>query len=105
MEGSLLGSKVLTRIKDLFPTKLIFTIMSGEYGEEEGGGGSLVGYNQTLGIGGGVGEESDWILMVDGREGEGVKRKEFLGTIKKIKNIHTFDKFNFLALLSNMSIK
>ena len=75
MEGSLLGSRVVKEIKDLFPNKLIFTIMSGEFGEEEGGGGSLVGYNQTLGIGGGVGEESDWILMVDGREGEGVNSK------------------------------
>ena len=57
--------------------------MTGEFGEV-GGGGSLVGYNHTLAIGGGIGEESDWILMADGREGEGetVKRKKFLGKNK-----------------------
>lgn len=71
MEGSLLGSRFLNEVKDMFPNKLIFTIMSGEFGEEEQGGGSFVPYNHVLGMGGGVGEESDWILMANGKVGEG----------------------------------
>ena len=66
-----MGSKVLKEVKNLFPNKLIFTILSGEFGEDEKGCASLVPYNHILSMGGGVGEESDWILMVDGKEGEG----------------------------------